>query len=465
MLKATGRNNNLSTNTSDKVNAVGSQQSLNGCGKGFLVKAYDSGFDLSHDTYNGISCASDGKIYYVLSSIDKDQGGRMFCFDPVSKKISPLGDLTEICGEHGMNTIPQGKSHVTFIESEGELFFSTHIGYYVVENDMDRMGTPPKGYKPYPGGHILSYNLKNKKFTDYGIPVKNEGILTMSMDIKRNLIYGITWPTGYFFRYNLNKKETKTFGPISCDGEKGHGDRFRVLCRSIAINSLDGTVYFSTSEGNIFRCTSHGSLIQLSCKEGLKKDYFGSYDSATPGHMAYNWRQIFWHDATDKFYGVHGNSGYLFSYDPKLCQVELLERLTSVLSKKSGMFDQFSYGYLGFTLGYDNETIYYLTGAPLYKNGKRVTGKANTGKGEAKGLEDLHLITYNLATTHYQDHGPLHFKDGSNPRYVNSIAIGRDGMIYFMGRIKPGDTTRTDLLAITDPFNNSGVSNQPSNGK
>ena len=28
----------------------------------------DSGFADAHDTYNGISCASDGRIYYVLST-------------------------------------------------------------------------------------------------------------------------------------------------------------------------------------------------------------------------------------------------------------------------------------------------------------------------------------------------------------------------------------------------------------
>jgi hypothetical protein len=28
------------------------------------------------------------------------------------------------------------------------------------------------------------------------------------------------------------------------------------------------------------------------------------------------------------------------------------------------MFDEFSYGYLGFTLGPDEQTIYYLTGGP-----------------------------------------------------------------------------------------------------
>ena len=36
--------------------------------KALIATSYFSGFDLAHDTYNAISAASDGKIYYVLSS-------------------------------------------------------------------------------------------------------------------------------------------------------------------------------------------------------------------------------------------------------------------------------------------------------------------------------------------------------------------------------------------------------------
>lgn len=33
-----------------------------------IARRYYSGFEQAHDTYNAISAASDGKIYYVLSS-------------------------------------------------------------------------------------------------------------------------------------------------------------------------------------------------------------------------------------------------------------------------------------------------------------------------------------------------------------------------------------------------------------
>ena len=89
-----------------------------------IATAFNSGFPLSHDTYNGIYAASDGNIYYVLCSESISEGGKMYSFSPHTNEITLCGDLTEICGEKGMNAVPQGKSHVTFIEKDKKLFFS-----------------------------------------------------------------------------------------------------------------------------------------------------------------------------------------------------------------------------------------------------------------------------------------------------------------------------------------------------
>jgi hypothetical protein len=92
------------------------------------AETHNSGFSLAHDTYNGLSAASDGRIYYVLSTERFDVGARMFVFDPATGKIHDLGGLTEACGEQDRKAIVQGKSHVGFVESKGKLYFATHIG-------------------------------------------------------------------------------------------------------------------------------------------------------------------------------------------------------------------------------------------------------------------------------------------------------------------------------------------------
>ena len=413
---------------------------------------YNSGFEHAHDTYNGLSSASDGKIYYVLCSTLLDVAGQMYCFDPKTGKTEHLGDLTEICGEKDMKVVAQGKSHVNFVESDGKLYFATHLGYYSIIDGMEKTGVPTGGYKAYRGGHLLAYDMKSKKFEDLAIGPQSEGIITMNMDTKRGLIYGLTWPTGYLFRYDVAKKEMKDLGAFTGKGEGGKDKDFRVVCRSIAVNQEDGSIYLTNAEGQI-KCLKLGAdAVETIQGEDMKKDYFGTYDIFTSGSMAYNWRQVFFYGPEKKIYGVHGNSGYLFRFDPAKPRIEVLERLTSIPSKLTGMGDQFSYGYLGFKLGPDGHTIYYLTGAPIYENGKRVLGATTTAKGEAKGLEDLHLITYDIQTGKYLDHGAIFYPDGGRPLYVNSIAIGEDGTVYTLARITENGKTRTDLISIPNPF-------------
>lgn len=417
-----------------------------------IATVYNSGFEHSHDTYNGLSCASDGRIYYVLCSERIDIAGQMYCLDPATGKIEHLGDLTEMCGEKDMKVVAQGKSHVNFREMDGKLYFSTHLGYYSIIDGMEKTGIPKDGYGAYRGGHLLAFDMKTRKTEDLGIAPHSEGILTMSMDTVRGLIYGLTWPTGYLFRYDVAKKEIKDLGPFTGKGEEGMGKDFRVICRSIAVNHEDGTIYLTNAEGQIKKLSLGSDVVETVEGENMVKDYFGTYEVSTAGSMAYNWRQVFWYTPEKKIYGVHGNSGYLFRFDPAVPRLEVLERLTSIPSKLTGMGDQFSYGYLGFTLGPDGQTIYYLTGAPIYIDGKRVLGAATTAKGEAKGLEDLHMITYDILTGQYLDHGAIFYPDGDRPLYVNSIAVGKDGTVYSMGRIKRDGKVVTDLFSVPSPF-------------
>lgn len=419
------------------------------CGQGLTARVFNSGFSEAHDTYNGISSASDGNIYYVLCSTSIDFGGRVYRYDPAADTITLLGDLTEICGEQGLKSVPQGKSHVLFYEYEGKLYFSTHAGYYNMVDGMERLATVvPDGYKPYPGGHLLSYELKSGKFEDLGYAPEREAVLSMSMDTRRGVIYGITWPVGYFFSYDVRSKKMVNLGPAAGEGENGKGPTYRVLCRSIAIDPESGCALFTNPEGDIFRCRPGAERLEKVEGENMRKDYFGKYDPADSGSMGYNWRQTVWHPGEKVFYGVHGNSGYLFRFDPRAPRIDVLERLTSEPSRRSGMRDQFSYGYLGFTLGQDNRTLYYLTGGPIYEDGKRVAGLDKVAMGMAKGVENLHLVTYDIATNGYKDHGPIFYPDGGRPTYVNSIAVTADGTVYTLARVTENGHTRTDLVQL-----------------
>lgn len=413
-----------------------------------------SGFSLAHDTYNALSVGSDGNVYYVLSSEDIEVGGHVYVFDPREKTSQLIGDLTELCGEKGNKTIGQGKSHVEFYEMNGRLYYATHVGIYELIDGMDRIyENPPDGYGLYPGGHILSYDMASGKTEDLALVPHGEGMVAMTMDIDRGQIYGISWPTGRFLHYDVSKDQMKDLGPVAQLGEGGTpGQDFRVLCRSLVVDPRNGLVYFSSAEGDILYYTPEDGRIETMKNSNLRLDYFGSYDPTRPGSMSYHWRKAFWYEKENVLIGVHGNSGYLFRFSPDEDAVELFDRITSLPSRKSGMYDQFSYGYLGFAMGPDGETVYYLTGGPVYESGKRIEGVKNIAKGAAKGLENLHLVTYHLPSHKYLDHGPIFYKDGYRPTYVNSIAVDEEN-VYFLGRMMVDGREIQDLAWVKNPVN------------
>jgi hypothetical protein len=415
-----------------------------------IASCFDSGFLEAHDTYNALSAASDGCIYYVLSSDQINVGGHMFRLDPIKEEIKFLGDLSVICREAGQKSIAQGKSHVLFYEFKNKLYFSTHVGYYQLIDGMDRLPEQaPDGFDLYPGGHILSYDLKDESFEDLAMIPNGEGVVTMTMDTHRGNIFGITWPTGHFFCYQVKEKKLTLLDKISGNGEAGTpGKDFRSLCRSLFVDEDTGFCYYTNIEGDIFYLNPFDLKINKLDVAHLRLDYFGKYEPNLPGTMGYHWRQIFWYAPEHVAYGVHGNSGYLFKFDPKEQTIELIDRITSLPSKKSGFFDQFSYGYLGFALGPDGKTIYYLTGGPIYENGKRVEGEKSIAKGAAKGLENLHLVTYEIPTNTYQDHGAIFYENGDRPLYVNSIALDNLGNVYTLARINRKGRIITDLIKI-----------------
>ena len=415
--------------------------------KHLSARGFDSGFELSNGTFNGMLAASDGKIYYVLCAENIDIGAQMYSYNPATDKIEHLGDLTEASREKDLKTVPQGKSHVTFVESNGKLYFATHVDWYSVQGELESMAAPPPGYKPYPGGHFLAYDMASGKFENLAKAPSGQGIISMNMDTQRGRLYGLTWPSGYFLRYDLKSRELRNLGPLYRDGEGGHAT-LRVLCRALPIDPRDGSVYFTNADGDILRYRYDRDAIETVQGDNLRKDYFGTWNPLTGENMGYGWRQAIWYAPENAIYAIHGRSAYLFRFDPRAERVDVLERIASEPSERSGMYDDFHFGYLSFTLGPDGHTLYYLTEGAIVENGRRVA-KYERAPGESRGekIEDLHLITYDIPAAKYIDHGAVFFSDGGRPGLVNSIAVGKDGSVYCITDI-PGKRRHIDLVRI-----------------
>ena len=62
------------------------------------------------------------------------------------------------------------------------------------------------------------------------------------------------------------------------------------------------------------------------------------------------------------------------------------------------------------------------------------------------------MITYNIPSGEYIDHGPICYADGSIPGYVNSIAMTEDGTIYTLARFEHEGKVIEDLVKIANPL-------------
>ena len=160
--------------------------------------------------------------------------------------------------------------------------------------------------------------------------------------------------------------------------------------------------------------------------------------------MAYNWRSAFWDPNDQMIYGINGKSGYVFRFDPKARTVEVLERISSEPSKRSGMYDRFNYGYMGFTLGPDGHTIYYLAGAP----GAVMPGRPGSAPNPQRRADDCHFITYDLTSGKYTDHGALVLEDGQHVAAPQSIAVGKDGSVYTLSYVTRNGKRGIELIGF-----------------
>lgn len=393
---------------------------------------HDSGFAHGEDHYNALNFASDGKLYYVICSKGIDVGAQMFSFDPATGVSKHLGDLTEAVGEKGRKAVPQGKSHVSFFEHKGKLYFATHLGYYRHEGGKEIVGDPPPGYQPYPGGHFLAYDMATGKFEDLAIAPEREGIITMSMDKRLGKLYALTWPSGYFLSYDLATRKLQNHGLTAGKGERGVGSEFRVVCRSIAVDPLTAHASFTTADGDLIYYDPQAGKLKKEEGATLRRDIFGQWNPDVAGSMAYNWRQTVFYKPGNVFYGVHGGSGMLFRYNSSGKEFYIEERIASQKSRDLGMYDSFRYGYLGLTLGPDGHTLYYLTGTP--------------------GGEEIRFVTYDIPARRYFDHGALVLEDGRRPTWAQGIAVGPDKRVYTVSKWMENGKLKVDLISFADPL-------------
>ncbi len=248
-----------------------------------------------------LAVAPGGVIYGATSGTKS----HLFALDPLHGYVQPLGFLKDVTAVH----------NALAIASSGDVYIGGGIA-------ADNGGA---GYNAYAGGHLLRYTpapdqaarpiqVKAACVTaDLGIPAEHESIYALVADNKNNFLYGLTYPSGNFFRYDVATAKFAALGKVA--EHKIHGEKFerdRLIGRALAIDAR-GNVFTSGEDGSFFRYSPGNTAIQK----------LAITVPSEPGREGYNRVEVWNSDSSGILYGGT-TDGYLFRLHPDSLKAENL---------------------------------------------------------------------------------------------------------------------------------------------
>ena len=149
----------------------------------------DRGFD-------GMTVASDGKVYIVTMPHHPTKGAPMYVYDPATDRVELLGEFDELAGSKGPGRIPS-MMHADPYELNGKLYLTGQDPFYGKYRFPGMVAEFPGGAAAefnYVGSPLLSYDLKTKEFRNLGIPLpripgERESLFYVTGDPAKRILY------------------------------------------------------------------------------------------------------------------------------------------------------------------------------------------------------------------------------------------------------------------------------------
>jgi len=235
---------------------------------------------------HALATAPDGTLYGATSG----KRSHLFLMSPVHGYVVPLGFLK------GVSAVQRS--------------------LVVAQNGDVYIGTSPDGhllkYAPVDHRHGHIRIDEAAETTDLGVPVAGESIYALAIDRGRGRIFGLTYPNGSFFTYDIGAGKFAVAGKVAerkIPGEKFENEKN--IGRAIAVDA-EGNAYTSGEGGRLFGWYG-GSLRKLAATV-----------PTVMGREVYN-RVDAWAVGGDGsvFYGGTSD-GYLFRFEPKEGRIQNL---------------------------------------------------------------------------------------------------------------------------------------------
>jgi hypothetical protein len=273
--------------------------------------------------------ARDGIIYGGTTG----EESFLFMFDPSINKVRHLG---KIRGQESIHhSLVEDKDGFIYMGTGKNMFeeISLSKGGIGTEGLIDKSlwGDIKKHFNDYPGGHLLRYDpgSDNKKVKlpamscepdDLGIPLAHNSIYALAINPAGNEIYGITYPDGHFFVYNIEMKKLTDLGPIDKKIVFHGPERYwRSLSRALVCDKT-GKVFFSGTEGLIMYYDPFNHKL-MSTDLRIPGDYY-----YLQFYEDYSVVDYFATDSAGLIYGGTSD-GYLFSLDPTTMKLRNLGKM------------------------------------------------------------------------------------------------------------------------------------------
>ncbi len=395
----------------------------------------EDGFLHDDSNYHAIAHASDGYVYWAACTHHPDTHVHLFRYDPETGGVHTLADMGEVFGEDGTKNIPQGKIHCDLFEHRGKLWSGTHVGLY------ERGGR--KDHGPYPGGHFFSYDLRTGEFDDLGIGAAEEGLVSMAMDKKRGRLYALTYPSGLFLVCDIGTRTIRNYGIGVSGYDRNDEDVHGSIDRSPGVDPRTGNVYWWNVKGTV-DCYNHAEdrIVELEhCT--LERPALKVTEPST-GRNTVFWRSMRWSERLNRFLCTTFFGEHLFTWDPVNGDIQVIDRIATGPDRIAGTLTR---GSLAFELSPDEGTVYYVNHCQSYGGHGTTQVGDDLYAGEAKStvktihdMDELHLVTYDLETGTYTDHGAILLQDGRKPKDAQGLEIGRDGNLYIVGTVPLAET-------------------------
>ena len=152
--------------------------------------------------YFSLCEGNDGRIY--VGTAKYNHNAYLVEFDPITTEQRIVIDAHKACGLDAKGYAAQAKIHTrNFVGPSGIIYVGTKQGY-AKEGDNSK----------YPGGYLITYDPRNDKSSNLGMPYKEQGIADVVADEDRGLIYVVTCEDQHWMKYNVTTKKFTEIGPI-----------------------------------------------------------------------------------------------------------------------------------------------------------------------------------------------------------------------------------------------------------